>query len=35
MPYPSNFMLLFIDMDTELGKDLQDGLNNLKAILEK
>lgn len=35
MPYPSNLMLLFVDMDAELGKDLQDGLNNLKAILEK
>ena len=35
MPYPSNLMLLFVDMDAELGKDLQNGLNNLKEILEK
>ncbi len=35
MPYPMGLMLLFMDMDAELGKDLQDGLNNLKGILEK
>jgi hypothetical protein len=35
MPYPSNLMLLFVDMDTELGKDLKNGLSNLKEILEK
>jgi len=34
MPYPMNLMLLFIDMDAELGKNLQGGLDNLKAILE-
>jgi len=34
MPYPMNLMLLFVDMDAELGKDLQGGLDNLKAILE-
>lgn len=34
MPYPMGLMLLFMDMDAELGKDLQDGLNNLKGILE-
>ncbi|MGQ0827764.1 MAG: SRPBCC family protein [Bacteroidota bacterium] len=35
MPYPMNIMLLFMDMDAMLGKDLQDGLNNLKIVLEK
>nr|MDA3862075.1 hypothetical protein [Melioribacteraceae bacterium] len=34
MPYPMNLMLLFVDMEGELGKDLSDGLNNLKNILE-
>ena len=32
--YPMNFMLLFMDMDAMLGKDLEGGLNNLKALLE-
>ena len=35
MPYPMNLMLLMMNMDEMLGKDLQDGLNNLKVILEK
>lgn len=35
MPYPMNLMLLFVDMEGELGGDLQNGLNNLKDILEK
>ena len=35
MPYPFNFMCLFMDMDKEVGPDLQGGLNNLKAVLEK
>lgn len=35
MSYPMNLMLLFVDMDAELGKDLKGGLDNLKAILEK
>lgn len=34
MPIPMNIMLLFMDMDETLGKDLQKGLNNLKEILE-
>ncbi len=34
MPYPMNLMLLFMDMDAELGKNLQDGLDKLKEILE-
>ena len=35
MPYPMNLMLFFVDMEGELGGDLQDGLDNLKGILEK
>lgn len=35
MPYPMNLMLLFMDMETMLGGDLEEGLNNLKAVLEK
>lgn len=35
MPYPMNVMLPFMNMEEMLGKDLQDGLNNLKAVLEK
>ncbi len=35
MKYPMNLMLLFMDMDAILGKDLQGGLDNLKSILEK
>jgi hypothetical protein len=33
--YPMNFMLLFMNMDAMLGKDLQSGLDNLKGVLEK
>jgi hypothetical protein len=35
MPYPMNLMLVLMDMDKEIGGDLQTGLNNLKEILEK
>lgn len=35
MPYPMNLMLPIMNIEEMLGKDLQDGLNNLKAILEK
>ena len=35
MPYPMNFMCLFMNMDKMLGPDLQTGLDNLKGILEK
>ena len=35
MPYPMNLMLLCVNMDKLLGKDLEDGLNNLKTVLEK
>jgi uncharacterized membrane protein len=35
MPRPMNLMLLFIDMNEEVGKDFSAGLQNLKEILEK
>lgn len=35
MKYPMNVMLLFMDMDKILGKDLATGLNELKSVLEK
>lgn len=34
MSYPMNLMLVFMDMEEMLGKDLQEGLNNLKKNLE-
>ena len=34
MPYPMNVMLLFMDMEDMLGKDLQQGLDNLKRSME-
>ncbi|MBK8444711.1 MAG: SRPBCC family protein [Sphingobacteriales bacterium] len=34
-PYPMNLMGLFLNMDKEIGSDLETGLNNLKTILEK
>ena len=35
MNYPFNVMLLAYDMEKTLGKDMQQGLNNLKELLEK
>ena len=35
MNYPMNAMLLFMNMENMLGKDLADGLANLKTVLEK
>lgn len=35
MPYPMNIMTLFINMEDQLGSDLDKGLKNLKNILEK
>jgi Polyketide cyclase / dehydrase and lipid transport len=35
MNYPMNIMMLFMNMENMLGKDLADGLANLKGILEK
>ena len=34
MKYPMNLMLLVMDMDAMLGKDLEGGLTNLKKIME-
>lgn len=34
-PYPTNLMGLFINMEKEVGGDLQTGLDNLKVLLEK
>lgn len=33
--YPFNVMQLFISMEDMLGKDIQEGLRNMKTILEK
>jgi hypothetical protein len=35
MVYPTNVLLLVMDMEKMIGDDLQTGLNNLKVILEK
>ena len=35
MPWPMNLMLLFMNMEDMLGKDLSIGLTNLKGNLEK
>jgi hypothetical protein len=35
MTYPTNIMLLFMDMDEMIGNDLSTGLTNLKNILEQ
>ncbi|MFC4873198.1 SRPBCC family protein [Negadavirga shengliensis] len=35
MNYPMNFMMLFMDFEEMIGEDLQSGLNNLKAQLER
>ncbi len=35
MAYPMNMMLLFMDFDAMLGKDLQQGLDKLKIVLEE
>ena len=35
MVYPFNIFGLFMNMDEMIGKDLQTGLDNMKAILEK
>jgi uncharacterized protein YndB with AHSA1/START domain len=34
MPRPMNVMMLVMDMDKEVGKDFEEGLSNLKRILE-
>ncbi|UKJ08541.1 SRPBCC family protein [Solitalea lacus] len=35
MNWPMNFMLLFLDMEKLVGKDLGESLNNIKTTLEK
>ncbi len=35
MNYPSNIMLLFMDMEKMLAPDFETGLQNLKAVLEQ
>jgi hypothetical protein len=35
MPYPMNIMLLCMDMNKTIGKELNNGNNNLKEVLEK
>ena len=35
MPYPMNFMMLFMNIEKMIGDDLQTGLDNLKAELDK
>jgi hypothetical protein len=35
MPKPTNLILLFMNIDKAVGKDFEEGLANLKAILEK
>lgn len=35
MPYPMNLLLLVMDMEGLIGKDLQQGLDKLKLVLEQ
>jgi len=35
MKYPMNLMLLFMNMEKMIGNDLQNGLENLKGLIEK
>lgn len=35
MKYPMNIMLLFMDFEKMLGKDMEESLQNLKSVLEK
>ncbi|MFL6467387.1 MAG: SRPBCC family protein [Pyrinomonadaceae bacterium] len=35
MPRPLNLMMVMMDMDKAVGKDFEDGLTNLKTIMEK
>lgn len=34
-PFPWNILMLFMNMENMLGKDLEEGLNNLKGKIEK
>lgn len=33
--FPVSIMMLFMDMDKSIGKDFEQGLSDLKSILEK
>lgn len=35
MPYPLNLFLVLMDLEGSIGRDLQNGLNNLKSIMEQ
>ncbi|BDC97817.1 SRPBCC family protein [Persicobacter psychrovividus] len=35
MPYPTNSLLLFMDLEQMIGKDFQEGLGNLKEVMEQ
>lgn len=35
MPYPMNLFLVLMDLEGSIGRDLQNGLNNLKGMLEQ
>jgi hypothetical protein len=35
MPYPFNFMILFMNMEKDMGKDWDNGLSKLKTLSEK
>ncbi|MBM9592509.1 SRPBCC family protein [Leptospira sp. 201903075] len=35
VPYPSNLICLFMDFQELIGKDFEEGLSNLKVVLEK
>ncbi|TGL51493.1 polyketide cyclase [Leptospira kemamanensis] len=35
MPYPFNLMLLFMNFEEMIGNDFEEGLSNLKSVLEK
>jgi len=35
MNYPMNIMLLFMNMEDMIGRDLSEGLNNLKRVMEQ
>lgn len=35
MPFPMNMMMLFMSMDKMAGKDFDEGLSNLKSLLER
>ncbi|PJZ47238.1 SRPBCC family protein [Leptospira brenneri] len=35
IPYPSNLICLFMNFDELIGKDFEEGLSNLKVVLER